>query len=217
MTHFTLGKPSCICRWRIYNQQLPLENRLLRGLSRRTVNNKPIDKRLVAWAKQHIEWTLVSGSTTYPHGVLMLVIDEKGQAAMSVGPYEPLKQAKLSAFCARAHTAQTEAAETHVAPESLWGVDNNTLLWCAQDDETAGGVNSLVLDLAQTLGIRVVKDANLLNQVQSKQACVSEVFLVSDEHGVVMDEASSSSLVQRLAQSYQKLLQKTQQPTRSSN
>lgn len=209
MTQFSLEKPSCICRWRIYNQQLPLENRLLRALSRRVVNGKQVDKRLVAWAKQHIEWTLASGSQCYPNGVLMLVIDEKGQAAMSVGPYTNLAHPHLSTFCARAQIAQEEANITHVAPESLWARRADTLLWCAQDIEQPNGVTSLMIDLAKTLGIRVIKDKNLLNEVQSKQAEVSEVFLVSDEHGVVIDNDHSSSLTKQLAQSYLKLLQST--------
>ncbi len=108
MNQFILEKPSCICRWRIYNQQLPLENRLLRALSRRVVNGRQVDRRLVAWAKQHIEWTLASGSQRYPNGVLMLVIDEKGQAAMSVGPYTNLAHPHVSTFCARAQSAQDE-------------------------------------------------------------------------------------------------------------
>ena len=70
-------------------------------------------------------------------------------------------------------------------------------------------MTSLMIDLAKTLGIRVIKDKNLLNEVQSRQAEVSEVFLVSDEHGVVVDKDHSSSLINQLAQSYLKLLQST--------
>ena len=59
---FTLGRPVLVCRWRLASGKLPMENRHLRALSKRVVNGRAVSTQLVAWAKQHIEWTLQDGS-----------------------------------------------------------------------------------------------------------------------------------------------------------
>ena len=74
MEGFELGTPALVCRWRLARRRLPLENRHLRALLARTVNERPVSQALVAWAKQHIEWTLEEGSAEHPDGVLMLII-----------------------------------------------------------------------------------------------------------------------------------------------
>ena len=58
MDGFTLGSPALVCRWRLASRALPLENRHLRALGQRVVNGGLVPTELVAWAKQHIEWTL---------------------------------------------------------------------------------------------------------------------------------------------------------------
>ena len=111
MKDFKLGKPALVCRWRLASGRLPLENRHLRALGRRSVNQAPVSTQLIAWAKQHIEWTLRDGSATNPDGVLMLIIDDGGQAAMTVGPYEGLSNADSGTLFARAINAGAEADE----------------------------------------------------------------------------------------------------------
>ena len=69
---FTLGRPVLVCRWRLASGGLPMENRHLRALSKRVVNGQAVSTQLVAWAKQHIEWTLRDGSALNPDGVLVL-------------------------------------------------------------------------------------------------------------------------------------------------
>ena len=99
---FELGTPAIVCRWRLSGGSLPLENRHLRALLARTGNGKRVTKQLVAWAKQHIEWTLAEGSIGQADGVLMVVIDCDGKAAMTVGDYQPLTERHLSQLCQRA-------------------------------------------------------------------------------------------------------------------
>jgi hypothetical protein len=96
-----------------------MENRHLRALSKRVVNGQAVSTQLVAWAKQHIEWTLRDGSALNPDGVLMIVLDEKGQAAMTVGPYEPIDSPTAATLADRAIESAREAEETGVAPETL--------------------------------------------------------------------------------------------------
>ena len=103
---FMLGKPAIVCRWRLSNKTLPLENRHLRALGARHTSTRRVQKELVAWAKQHIEWTLGDGAAANPDGVLMMIVDTEGRAAMSVGPYEELEDTRLAALCARADLAR---------------------------------------------------------------------------------------------------------------
>ena len=112
MEDFTLGRPALVCRWRLADRALPLENRHLRALGGRTVDGTPVSTQLVAWAKQHIEWTLSDGAARYPDGVLMVIVDEEGRAAMSVGPYEPLAVTTTSALAERALHAGSEGARS---------------------------------------------------------------------------------------------------------
>ena len=108
---FELGEPALVCRWRIAGGRLPLENRHLRALGARTVMGRPVSTQLLSWAKQHIEWTLADGSAATPDGVLMLLMDAEGRAAMSVGPYEPLADTSAAALAERARIGAAALAE----------------------------------------------------------------------------------------------------------
>ncbi len=208
MDEFELGVPALVCRWRLAGRTLPLENRHLRALSQRRVNDAPVTTGLVAWAKQHIEWTLADGAALNPDGVLMVVVDEAGRAAMTVGPYEPLAAAEPSVLAARALASAREALTTGVAPESLWAVRDGALTWGAAEDGLPSGAATLVLDLARTLGIAVTRDPRLADAVAAGEDPDAPVLLVSDEHGVVPASGCDDELAHRLAQGYATLLEK---------
>lgn len=204
---FTLGTPSLVCRWRLASRELPLENRHLRALGQRTVSGRPVSPQLVAWAKQHIEWTLADGAVAHPDGVLMVVMDEQGRAAMTVGPYELLAPRTTSFLAERAATAAAEAERTGVAPESLWLVRGDTLVWGRGEGERPSGTASLMLDLAQTLGFPVERRARLAAEVLAGAADYDEVFLASDEHGIVPASDAAGPRAERFREGYEKLLQ----------
>lgn len=204
---FVLGKPELVCRWRLASGTLPLENRHLRALSQRTVNGAQVTSQLVGWAKQHIEWTLTDGSAKYPDGVLMIVVDDKGQAVMTVGPYEPLPDTTTVALADRARAAAEEAEVTGIAPETLWAYLDKTLVIGAGADARLSGAATLICDLADTVGFSIVRDEALLNQARDKRdASLSEVFLVSDEYGVVRASDAPGPHGKRFADGYAKLL-----------
>ena len=116
---FTLDKPALVCRWRMSNKKVPMLNRHIRALSERLVQGEPLTHNMLSWAKQHVEWSLAEGDYTAHDGVLMLVIDVNGNAAMTVGEYEPLADTSAKALRARSAEARSEADETGVAPELL--------------------------------------------------------------------------------------------------
>lgn len=206
MTNFELGKPALVCRWRLYRRRLPLANRHLRALLARRLDGEPVTKALVAWAKQHIEWTLEEGSGAYPDGVLALIVDQEGRAAMTVGPYEPLEDTMLAGLARRARKARDEAAATGVAPETLWVADGPRLLWNGEQAETESGATSLVVQLARTLGIEVARKDDLLDALRTGALMAQDAFLVSDEHGIVPAQDACGPHGTRMAQGYQRLL-----------
>lgn len=209
MDGFVLGKPELVCRWRLAGGKLPLENRHLRALSRRMVGGERLSRELLGWAKQHIEWTLAPGSVAHPDGVLMLIVDEARQAAMTVGAYEPLRRTSCAWLARRAEESLREAEATGVAPESLWAVTDDCLVMGLGGEATPSGAADLVLQLADTLGIPVERDSELVERGAGLLDDVREVFLVSDEHGVVPASDANGPRSAKLAASYQRLMERT--------
>ena len=203
---FTLGRPVLVCRWRLASGGLPMENRHLRALSKRVVNGQAVSTQLVAWAKQHIEWTLRDGSALNPDGVLMIVLDEKGQAAMTVGPYEPIDTPTAATLADRAIESAREAEETGVAPETLWVARGDTLVCGMGAAEDASGSVTLVCDLANTVGITVTREQGIAQGLLDNTLVYDEVFLVSDEHGIVCASDAAGPRGAKLAEGYERLL-----------
>lgn len=208
MGDFRLGKPALVCRWRLASRKLPMESRHMRALAGRIVNGKRIDQALVIWARQHIESTLYSGAVAYPDGVLMLIIDTDGQAAMTVGPFEPLRETSLLRLAERSQQAHKEAEVTGVAPETMWVVRGDTLVWDDEPTTVTSGSASLIEGLARTLGLTVRREANLCDAILGGVHDFDEAFLVSDEYGVVPAKDFSGAMAQRFAGGYERLLSK---------
>ena len=204
---FEVGEPVLVCRWRLYGAALPAANRHMKALGRREVTGKPLSKQLLAWAKQHIEWTLADGAAEHPDGVLLLMVDDQGRAAMAAGDYEPLANTSLPALLERAQAAGKEAAQTGVAPEAVWAVRGDSLICGVGVGEPLSGASSLVRDLAATLGASVERSASLADDLAAGEPC-DEAFLVSDEHGVVCAEGASGPMGEQFARGWQTLLER---------
>lgn len=202
-----LGKPALVCRWRLWDGRLPLENRHLRALAARTPQGVEVTPGLVGWAKQHIEWSLKEGSQAHPDGVLMLVLDEEGRAAMTVGPYRPLKKSSANDLLWRAQGSWREAKSMGVSPEDLWTIRGDTLMWATSSEFAPSGASSLIADLAKTLGMPVIRRDDLLKAAATQGFAGDEVFLVSDEHGVVAASDRSGARAHKFVESYHRLLQ----------
>ncbi|MBQ9058446.1 MAG: hypothetical protein IJ125_04625 [Atopobiaceae bacterium] len=209
---FQLGVPALICRWRLSAQTLPLQNRHLRALACRHVNGKAVSKNLIAWVKQNLEWTLAAGSVEHPDGVLMLIIDESGQAAMTVGPYQELERPYVARLAQRATSALEEAAATGIAPETFCVYSNNKLILGIADNRRQSGSCSLITGLAESIGIPVAFDEGLAEKfvagprkLNDANLADSEVFLVSDEHGVVEARDGGGKRAQKFVGAYKKL------------
>lgn len=200
---FELAEPALVCRWRMANRHVPLLNRHIRALSQRTVNGAHPTANLLSWVKQHIEWALEAGAYADPNGVLMLVVDVNGQAAMSVGAYEPLERTEAAALVERAAGARAEQGETGVAPELLAyaGADGDRLTLVAGEGEPLCGAASLAAQLAETRGISV-------DRAPAWDPDAAELMLISDEHGAVPARGLEGPVGAFLAQSFQILRDK---------
>lgn len=209
---FTLAEPALVCRWRMARRGVPLLNRHIRALSHRVVNGAPLTTNMLSWAKQHVEWSLAAGEYDDPNGVLMLVIDVNGDALMSVGPYEPLAERSRAVLVSRAAAARAEEAVAAVAPELLGAVaaDGRVLL-AAREGEPLCGTATLVEQLASTRGCaveRALADEEPVEEFVADFGGDAAVFLVSDEHGVVVETGvagCAADLAQFLSQSVAKL------------
>lgn len=210
---FHLGAPALVCRWRMAGKHVPMLNRHLRALAQRQVNGAPLTTNLLSWAKQHIEWSLAEDAYAETDGVLMIVIDEEGQAAMTVGAFEPLADASLEALSARARQACHEAAVTGVAPETLCAVHAGTVRVAEPAASHPSGVLTLVEQLARTKGLAVeVASLSEEDDPAGLAAGPGAVFLVSDEFGVVPAQGAEqpadpedAAFVELLVAGYEKL------------
>lgn len=214
MDGFTLGKPVLVCRWRLADRCLPLANRHIRALGARSIHDVPVSRNLVAWVKQHVEWTLETGSAEHPDGVLMLIVDQDGKAAMTVGEYVELADKTVVALAARALQARQEASVTGVAPETLWGVRSGTLVAGIDEGHALSGSASLVFGLAETIGMPMVRDGDLAAQAAGGRADCDELLLVSDEFGIVPASNASGPRSAKFAAGYQHLLDRTKRKGR---
>lgn len=206
---FEVGTPVLVCRWRLSAGDLPLLNRHMRALGKRSVLGKGLSKQLLGWAKQHIEWTLADGTAEHPDGVLMLMVDAEGRAAMAAGDYEPPADTSLAALVERAESASTEASQTDVAPETLWVSRGSGLAVGMAPGEHMSGAASLVGDLAKTLGMPVERDPRLLQRLADGSERPAEAFLVSDEHGIVPASDCSGELAEKFAGGWDRLLERS--------
>lgn len=189
---FDLDRPALVCRWRMAKKHVPMLNRHIRALSQRVVQGEPLTHNMLSWAKQHVEWSLAEGSYADPNGVLMLVIDVNGNAAMTVGGYEPLDATDASALAVRARNARAEQEETGVAPELLVRVSDGVLYLGACSQEHLCGSATLVEQLAQTRGVSCVRalgEESFDGFVEATGAFA----LISDEHGVVCADGQGGS------------------------
>ena len=186
---FELNEPALICRWRMAGRHIPMLNRHIRALSQRAVGEGPLGRNLLSWVKQHIEWSLAEDASVDPDGVLMVVVDVDGRAAMSVGAYEPLADRSPEALAARAADARREADATGVAPETLCLLRSGELVIGASDEGFLCGTMTFVEQLARTRGLAVRFDPEIAGVAEPSD----EVLLISDEHGVVAasDEGAS--------------------------
>lgn len=193
--------PVFTVRWRLQNRALPLKSRLLRAFTASGVSNG-----LSSWARQHIEWTLAEGTAKAPNGVLVLSVDAQGRAVMAAEPYEPLAPHTACELAERVAPQRSQAVEG----EAVWvaRASDGALVALTSDAKPLSGANSLVADLAKTLGMSVVFEGSPqgAEAVLADLAEGDEVFLVSDEHGVVPSSDRGGAVGERFAAYYGRLV-----------
>lgn len=191
-----VGEPVFTMRWRLHNRALPLKNRHLRAFTQAGVSNG-----LASWARQHIEWTLAEGAGEHPDGVLSLAVDDQGRAVMAIEAYEPLPELSVRELCERARAV----GDSPVEGEVVWIAHEGGFDALTDEGKPLSGANSLVADLARTLGKTVSFDPERLAG-DLVLADGDEVLLVSDEHGVVGASDASGALAVQFRAYYERLV-----------
>jgi len=193
-----VDEPIFTVRWRLHCRALPLKNRHLRAFEQRNVGNG-----LASWARQHIEWTLAEGTAKHPDGVLVLAVDEQGRAVMSAEAYEPLAATGVSDLLERVAGQEEQPVEGEV----VWVFRDGAFTVLADGAKPLSGVNSLVADLAKTLGkpVAFVPRAEVAPEFW-QLAAGDEVMLVSDEHGVVGAAGASGEVTAQFAAYYARIV-----------
>lgn len=194
-----VDEPIFTVRWRLQNRALPLKSRLLRAFAASGVSNG-----LASWARQHIEWTLAEGTAQAPNGVLVLAVDDQGRAMMTAEPYEALVPLTAAELLERTKGQ----AEQPMEGEVVWVVRPEGAGMVALTDaaKPLSGVNSLVVDLAKTLGIPVIFEPRPSDGCAVTLDPANEVFLASDEHGIVGASDCGGPTVERFASYYGRLV-----------
>lgn len=182
-----IDDPELVLRWRLSHRKLVAQSRHLA-----TLKARGLGQGLVSWCYQHIEWTLPEGTLKDPHGVLVIKIDTAGRAQMEVVPYSSLMPATASELIVYAEE-HGESMTSGIDSDVAWVVrpaaadktaaPQTRLVALTSGLNELSGVNSLIRDLGRAQGFTVVCDENELAQHPLTEA--DEVFLVSDEHGVV--------------------------------
>lgn len=192
------GEPVIETRWRLQNGALPLKNRHLRALAARDVTSA-----LVSWAHQHLEWTLAEGAMEQPDGVLVLDVDTEGRAVMSIAPFEPLPPLSAALLLDRVEGREADPVEDEV----IWTCRDGRLYVLSDADKPRSGANSLAVDLARTLHLEPTFEGHApVAEALSRLAPADELFLVSDEFGIVAAADHDGPMARELASCYAKLL-----------
>jgi hypothetical protein len=72
--------------------------------------------------------------------------------------------------------------------------------------EDASGSVTLVCDLANTVGITVTREQGIAQGLLDNTLVYDEIFLVSDEHGIVCASDAAGPRGAKLAEGYERLL-----------
>lgn len=170
-------------RWRLAGGKLPMRERHLRSLKA-----LGIDGPMQSWVRTRVEYVLDNHAAEHPDGALHLVIAPDDKVTFSV---EPLRE--LPAL---------SAADVDVVSGSVAGIDDATVwlagekcLTAAAPDGVVSAMDTTLCDLATTLGYTVQARAVAADEVQG-----AELFVTTDEHGVVPVEGCSGEQAAKFAE-----------------
>lgn len=202
-----MGAAAFVCRWRLVDGTLPMKGRHLRALGARKVHGTKISDQHIAWASQHIDWTLFEAAKGFPDAVLIVYVDEALQMGMGVSELKPLARRSANDLVRRAQASLEEARRTGVSAEDLWVVRDGVLIRSITTPSYESGTTSLVRDLAKTLGKPIQCSEYLVDEVAMRGFRPNDqVFLTSDEYGIVPASDRGGQTVDSFAKYYETLL-----------
>lgn len=188
-------------RWRLVNKTLPLYERHMRSLKLRGVSAP-----LLAWIRCRLEWTIDNLLAQNPEGVLCLDIDPTEDVKIALEPprtVPTLTQNDL--FVSRGHIEGVHIRDASDGEDPLDGV-----VWIETDGalaasaaELVSATNTLVRDLAETLGYRVTVEPVAIETIV--ETSVTGLFLVNDEFGLLPIDSAQGPIAQKMTECFDKL------------
>lgn len=139
-------------RWRYANKEIQLYERRLRSL-----RNYNIGPAVQAWVRSRLEWVRDNRLYEKPDGVIVLSIDPEGDVDIQLEDAQPPARGSGG---------------------TMWVANGSLLSAVLPDGELKTAADTLLRDLAQTLGYHV-------NVVPQPPEVLDEAFIVSDEFGAV--------------------------------
>lgn len=184
-----LPRETLVFRWRYVDATIQLYERRLRSLA--SFNVGPA---VQAWVRSRLEWMQDNKLSERPEGVLELTITPEGDVGMSMQEI-----AEPPAISSESLSWDGEGRLSGCSIEgSVWGVrPEGVRVW---PGELRRAADTFARDLLSTLGY------TLLPEPLSEDALDGgELFLVSDEFGVIPCEGREGPVGEKLASCFRKL------------
>jgi hypothetical protein len=177
--------------WRLAQGMLPLQERHLRSLKA-----FEIDGPLQSWVRERLEWTLQNAIGDNPNGVLHLCLKPGGALTIAVTPRSETPQ--LTADDLVTDDGRVERASI----EGIVWVIRGTSAVASTDKPLVSAVSTVVRDLLITFKCDVSQHVLIADELL---ACGTELFVASDEYGIVPIFNHDGPMVQRLDECFKKL------------
>ena len=179
-------------RWRLANGDLPLRERHLRSLA-----DLGVGSPMQSWMRTRLEYVLENHAVENPNGTLHIQMDGEGRTTFEVGPLGETPTLSVADLLERGG-----AVVGCSVPGTVWLAADNSLI-AATDRKLIDAAATTVRDLAKTLGYEVAERPVPSEQVRAQGA---EVFLVSDEFGVVAFEGHGGAIATKFTELLNRVL-----------
>lgn len=177
-----------VFRWRYASRKIQLYERRLRSLAHFNVG-----PAVQAWVRSRLEWMQDNRLYEQPDGVLELTIDPEGDVAMSMHPVT-----EAPAFSPDQLVWDGDELAGCALPGTVWVVDDAQAHALPADIRHAA--DTFTRDLVTTLG-RKMDDGPVTRDAVEP----AEVFLITDEHGIVPCAGKGGAMTDKLTACFSKL------------
>ena len=180
-------------RWRLADGGLPMRERHLRSLA-----SMGVGAPMQSWIRTRLEYVLENHAPIHPNGVLCLRMDPEGKTEMVVEPLgtvPTLTEADL--------VIKDDFITGASVPGVVWVMGEKLAIASVDNEELISATATTMRDLAETLSMQVEEGAVLAEDAFAEGV---EIFVTSDEFGILPIEGHSGATTDRFTKLLNKLL-----------